>query len=33
VDDRIVYETLRSGLPDLDGFIERVTEELRARPG
>lgn len=33
VDDRIVYETLRSGLPDLERFIEQVAGKLRAEPG
>lgn len=33
VDDRIVHETLRSGLPDLERFIEQVTGELRAGSG
>ncbi len=34
VDDRIVFETLRSGLGDLEAFIEQVTRFLRERtPG
>lgn len=33
VDDRIVYETLRSGLPDLEGFIEQISRKLRGGLG
>ncbi len=33
VDDRIVYETLRSGLPDLEAFIEQVGRMLRGGLG
>lgn len=32
VDDRIVHETLRSGLPDLEEFARQVTRSLREGP-